>query len=385
MIEVSPAHRTAAAHISPRFRIGRPVRVCFLIDNLSRAGTETQLLALLQAFDRTLVEPYLVILDGEGDESRSLEPDHCPVMRLGVKKLLSRRALTAGRWFARFLRRRNIDVAQIYFLDSFYFGAPIARRAGVRRVIRVRNNLGYWLTLRHRLLNRIYRRWVDRNLTNSVQGRAELESEGVAASSITVLENGVDIERFRVLPPEFNGTIRVGAVANLRTIKCLDRLVRSAAELLQRHPNLQFEIAGEGPQRGELEKLIQDLRIAERFHLLGAILNVPGFLASLDIAVLCSKSEGMSNALLEYMAAGRAIVATRVGAAEQLIRNGQDGLLIEPNDDAALTDAIAQLIESPEGARRFGASAQRRAVESFSRMAMRRRFEEFYHGLLATG
>ncbi len=385
MIEVSPAHKTAAAHISPRFRIGRPVRVCFLIDNLSRAGTETQLLALLQAFDRTLVEPYLVMLDGESDESRSLEPDHCPVMRLGVKKLFSRRAITAGRWFARFLRRRNIDVVQIYVLDSFYFGAPIARRAGVRRIVRVRNNLGYWLTLRHRMMNRIYRRWVDCNLTNSLQGRAALEAEGVAASSITVLENGVDIERFRVLPPEFNGEIRVGAVANLRQVKCLDRLVRSAADLLRQYPHLHFEIAGEGRQRGDLERLIQELQISERFHLLGAILNVPGFLASLDIAVLCSNSEGMSNALLEYMAAGRAIVATRVGAAEQLIRNGQDGLLIEPNDDKALTEALQHLIINPDEARRFGASAQRRAIESFSRMAMRRRFEEFYHGLLATG
>jgi glycosyltransferase involved in cell wall biosynthesis len=305
------------------------------------------------------------------------------VMRLGVKKLLSRRAVTAGRWFSRFLRRRNIDVVQAYFLDSFYFGAPIARWAGVRRIVRVRNNLGYWLTFRHRLLSRVYRRWEYRVLTNSLLGRTSLESEGIAANRIAVLENGVDVERFTSVAPNFADTIRVGAVANLRPVKGLDRLIRSAAALLRKHPNLRFDVAGEGSQRAELERLIQELNIADRFRLVGATSDVPGFLASLDIAVLCSSSEGMSNALLEYMAAGRAIVATRVGAASQLIRDGQDGLLIEPNDDNALTAAIEQLIEKPDHARRLGNSAHRRAVESFSRTAMRRRFEEFYHSLLA--
>jgi glycosyltransferase involved in cell wall biosynthesis len=370
-------------HLTPFTHTGRPVRVCFLIDDLSRAGTEMQLLALLQAFDRTLVEPYLVLLDGESDESRALEPSHCPVMRLGVKRLLSRRGITAGRWFARFLRRRNIDVLQTYFLDSFYFGAPIARWVGVPKVVRVRNNLGYWLTLRHRFLNWLYRRWVDRTMTNSAQGRTALESEGVKPHRIAVLENGIDVSRFSEEPPRFTGEIRIGAVANLRPVKCLDRLIRSAAELLQRHPNLRFDIAGEGNQRDELEALAQSLKLGDRFRLFGAVSDIPNFLASLDIAVLCSNSEGMSNALLEYMAAGRAIVATRVGAADQLIRDGQDGILIAPNDDDALSAAIEKLIQDPDRARRLGLSARRRAVESFSRVGMRRRFEQFYHGLMA--
>src|SRR5207253_10682290 len=93
-----------------------PIRVCFLIDRLSRAGTETQLLALIRAFDRSRVEPFLVLLDGEDDPSRALEPADCEMLRLGVRSFLSRSAITAARAFARFLQNRQIDILQSYFL-----------------------------------------------------------------------------------------------------------------------------------------------------------------------------------------------------------------------------------------------------------------------------
>jgi glycosyltransferase involved in cell wall biosynthesis len=371
------------AHVLPRVA-PRPVRVCFLIDNLSRAGTEMQMLALLRSLDRTAVEPSLALLDGENELSRSLEPVHCPVLRLGVKSLISRRGFAVGRRFAHYLREQRVEILQTHFLDSTYFGALTARWAGVRKVVRVRNNLGYWLTRKHRLLHRLYGPWIDLTLTNSAEGKAALEAEGVPATKIAVIENGVDIERFAAAPPRFAGEVRVGAIANLRPVKRLDLLIRSAAELLPRYPHLRFEVAGDGPQRLELEHLIADLGIAGRFRLLGAVADVPAFLASLDVAVLCSSSEGMSNAVLEYMAAGRPIVATRVGANAQLLRDGEDGLLIEAENSAELTNGIERLVSDSEVARRLGASARQRACESFSRDAMRRRFEHFYRSLART-
>src|SRR5262249_9559244 len=98
---------------------------------------------------------------------------------------------------------------------------------------------------------------------------------------------------------------------------------------------------------------------------------------------LCSKSEGMSNALLEYMAAGRAIVATRVGANERLLRNGEDGLLIAPNSLSELVAAIERLLQDATLTRRLGESARRNVCAEFSREAMCRRFEEFYLVLAA--
>jgi hypothetical protein len=114
------------------------------------------------------------------------------------------------------------------------------------------------------------------------------------------------------------------------------------------------------------------------------VADVPAFLGSVDVAVLPSHSEGMSNALLEYMAAGRAIVATAVGANRDLIRHGVEGLVVPPGDDGVLAGAIGEQVADPARARRMGRSARDRVEIEYSRDAMRRRFENFYREL-ATG
>ena len=357
-----------------------PVRVSFVIDNLGRAGTESQLLALIRALDRTRVEPSLVLLDGESEDSRRLEPTECPILRLGVKKLLSRDALRAAKRLRSFWKATQPDIAQIYFLDSAYFGAPVAKLAGVRKIVRVRNNLSYWLTRKHRILNRILRPFVDATLTNSEAGRdALIAMEGLPPDQISVIENGVDVERFAIpgrIP--FAGSIlRVGCVANLRPVKNIDGLVRVAA----RFPELQFEVAGDGEQRGELEMLLVDLNLGHRFRLLGSVIDIPNFLVGLDIAVLPSHSEGMSNALLEFMAAARPIVATNVGASAKLLDGGGCGILAGTSGVDDLETALRRLLAKPEAARAMGEAARARATRFYSRDAMRLRFEEFYRRL----
>src|SRR5262249_12459235 len=155
-------------------------------------------------------------------------------------------------------------------------------------------------------------------------------------------------------------------------------LVRAAAELRRSHSHVQFEVAGNGEQRPELEALRARLGMGESFRLLGSVSDIPVFLARQDIAVLCSHSEGMSNGLLEYMAAGRAIVATDVGANARLIADGIHGLIVPAKDPAALVAALKRLIECPMEARKMAAAARRRVEIEYSREAMVRRFEDFY-------
>src|SRR6188768_2661116 len=95
-----------------------PVRVCFMIDRLTRAGTETQLLALIRGLDRAKVRPTLVLLDGEDDLSRALEPADCTVLRLGVRKLVSVSAVRAAARLRSFWKEHQPDVVQTYFMDS---------------------------------------------------------------------------------------------------------------------------------------------------------------------------------------------------------------------------------------------------------------------------
>jgi glycosyltransferase involved in cell wall biosynthesis len=376
--------RPAAAKARPA--PGRPVRVCFLIDELAAAGTETQLLALIRRLDRRRVLPYLVLLRGDRPASRALEPDCCPVLRLGVGSLRSPFTLVRAVRFARFLRRERIDVVQAYFHDSSYFGVPAARLAGVPHRLRTRNNIGHWVRPLHRLLGRALNRWTTGSITNCEAARRSLlADERPRPETVVVLENGVDLERFLALPPPapVAGRVTVGAVANLRPVKGLDVLVRAAAWLSHKHPQVTFRVAGEGEQRGELEAAVRAAGLAGRFELPGATADVPGFLAGLDVAVLPSRAEGMSNALLEYMAAGRPVVATAVGATPDVVVDGEHGLLVPPGDEAALAAALARLLGEPGLAGRLAAAARRRACERYSREAMVRRFEDYYVSLAA--
>jgi L-malate glycosyltransferase len=370
-------------------RGAEPVRVCFLIDELAAAGTETQLLALVPRLDRRRVRPYLCLLRGDSAASRALEPEDCPVRRLGVGSLLRPRTLLRLGRFAAWLRRERIDVLQVYFPDSSYFGLPAAFLAGVPNRVRTRNNVGHWLTPLHRLLGRLLNGLTTVTVANCEAARqALLADEKPRPESVLVLENGVDHGRFLAVPPLSARTgppCRVGAVANLRAVKGLDVLVRAAARLASDHPGVTFAVAGEGDERAALERQIGEAGLATRFALPGATADVPGFLAGLDVAVLPSRAEGMSNAVLEYMAAGRAVVASAVGATPEVIEDGVHGLLVPPGDDAALAAALDRLLRDPALACRLGDVARLRARERYGREAMVRRFEDFFVGLARRG
>jgi glycosyltransferase involved in cell wall biosynthesis len=366
----------------------RPVRVCFMIDRLAVAGTESQLLALIRRLDRGRVLPFLCLLNGEDVVSRSLEPGGCPVLRLGVRSLLRPRAAGAAFRLARFLRRERIDVLQVYFPDSTYLGVLAGRLAGVPFVVRTRNNLGHWLTPAHRLLGRLANRLTTLTVANCEAARqALLRDERPRPESVVVLENGVDLERFLAVPPLDPAAPprRVGAVANLRPVKGLDVFVRAAAAVGAGHPDAVFRVAGEGELRPALERQVAEAGLAGRFTFAGSVDDVPAFLAGVDVAVLSSRAEGMSNALLEYMAAGRAVVATAVGASGRLIEDGVHGLLVPPDDPDRLAGAIAALLRDPARAARLGAAARQRARECYGREAMVRRFERFYQELVGPG
>lgn len=353
-----------------------PVSVCFVIDRLSHAGTETQLLALIRHLDRTRVRPSLCLLNGDDAESRSLLPD-CPRLDLRLLRLRSFGSLAAANRLRQFWRRENVSVVQAYFLDSSYFALPLARACGIRRMIRVRNNAGYWLTPRHRWLGRRMGR-LGTTLTNSDDARARLLS-AEPASEIRVIENGVDMERFAnsSWPDLTRPTIHIGAVANLRPVKNIDGLIR-VADLLRDDPRLRFDVAGTGSELAHLREQICSAGLGERFVLQGSVTDIPRFLAGLDIAVNCSHSESMSNATLEYMAAGKAIVATDVGANARVIRHGIDGSIVMHGHDAALAATIRSYLHDPARAQQHAMSARQRVGETFSRERMVREFERFF-------
>ncbi len=366
-----------------------PVRVCFMIDNLDFGGTETQLLTLIRRLDRSKVEPYLCLLDGQTEQSRALLPKDCRTLRLGVKSLCHPSTLRRAWQFVRFLRRERIDVLQVHFSDSTHFGVPLARLARVPYVIRTRRNLGYRQSATERRLGRLLGPMIDATIANCGACRqAVIEQERARPESVVVLENGVDLGSFTAIDPrKADANLRratVGMVANLRPIKAPEVFIHAAKLLEADHPNVDFRIAGTGNEKGAMQ-VIEANGMTDRFTLAGRVDDVASFLAGLDVAVLTSRSEGLSNSVIEYMAAGLPVVATAVGGNVELIEDGVSGLLVPPDDPQAVADAVDCLLRDPPLAVRMAAAARARVVEQNSLQAMVLRHETFYANLVEDG
>ncbi len=363
--------------------MSRPLRVCFMIDALSaRAGTECQLLLLLKHLDRERIAPYLVLTKETETSAGSLVPEHCPVLFLGLKKLCSFDACRKALQFRRFLKRERIDLIQTYFPDSTFFGAVVGKLSGVPTVFGSRRNIGHWMRPRDARVAKFLNRFlIDKILANAEAcRRAVIEQENAKPENVVVIPNGIETERFQNVstwsPERANSPRRIGAVGNLKPVKGTDVLIDAAKIVLEMHPETRFEIAGTGDFEAYNQQ-IADRGIADRFQLLGPLEAIPEFLASLDVAVLPSRAEGLSNGLLEYMAAGRPCVATEVGGNGELIRHEQNGLLVPPENPAALAAAIRELLDDPEKAGRLAATARADVQEKYDADRIAERFSSF--------
>ncbi|MBI1892853.1 MAG: glycosyltransferase family 4 protein [Candidatus Rokubacteria bacterium] len=164
------------------------------------------------------------------------------------------------------------------------------------------------------------------------------------------------------LPP---GAPLIGVVARLVPIKRHEQFLRAAALVRPRSPGCHFLIVGDGERGAELEKLARREGLADCLHFLGWRRDLDRIYADLDVVALTSANEGSPVSLIEAMAAGCPVVATRVGGVPDLVEEGVNGLLVRPGDPAALADALVDLLEDPERRRRFGANGRKRVYPAY--------------------
>jgi L-malate glycosyltransferase len=365
----------------------RPARICFLIDNLSRAGTESQLLMLLRGLDRSRIQPYLVLLDGAGAASQELEPRGCPTLRLGFRSFFHPSFISTLWQLVRFLRREKTDILQLCFRDSTYFGVLAGTIARVKRIVLTRRNVGHWMTARDRRLMRFCQRFAHATITNcEACRRSVIEQERACPDRVFVIPNGIDLSRFALIPPyqpKRNGELRrVGVVANLRPVKGIDVLIRAAALVSRDFPNVVFSIAGDGDP-APYRQLAEECGVTEKIQFLGPVADIPAFLAGLDVAVLPSRAEGLSNSLLEYMAAGRPIVATAVGGNVEVLANDGGSWLVPPDDTRELGRAILSAFRADDSLAASGSATRQKTASFFSHDSIARQYQELMRKILA--
>jgi glycosyltransferase involved in cell wall biosynthesis len=326
--------------------VQKPLKILFCIDCLVRGGTELQLVGLIERLDPEKYEPHLLTIR---PTDLHLAPANCRVLAWHVPSLFSLAGARDLYDLVHLLRRERFDVVQTFFQDSTVFAGIAARLAGVPIRVACFRDMGFWSTRSQAILMRISYSMMTGYISNAAVVREHFARHfGVDEQRVRIIRNGVDVLALPFV--QHTGAVGdIGIVGNMtRAVKRTDLFIRAAAQVAQQYPAIRWHIVGDGQMRVELEALASELGVVERIVFAGRVADVAGYLERLQIGVVCSDSEGLSNALIEYMFKGVVCVATSVGGNPELVIDGKTGLLVPPADVAALASALIRLIEDRE-------------------------------------
>lgn len=367
---------------------GRPISVILMIGQLGLGGTEKQLVLLARGLRRQGVRIRVLVMFGGGPFEERLREAGIDVVHLGFATLSAgwRMPLRNIRAFARLvrdLRRDRPDVLHAFLCYSYVTAAPAAWLARVPVLVAGRRSMGEFAEGHPVFLaiERLATRATDLLIANAHAVAENTRSrERVHRDKVVVVYNGLSDSAFDAVPAASVATVSpvVLSVANLRPYKGHEFLFDAMALLRERGLPCTLVLAGEGTWRPRLERMAARLAVDIRF--LGARSDVQALLARADVFVLASLQEGMSNAVMEAMAAGRPIVATDVGGTSELLQDR--GILVPPSDARALADGIHRLLTDREFAARLAKEAREWSATNLRAEAMVGRHVRIYRELL---
>jgi glycosyltransferase involved in cell wall biosynthesis len=322
----------------------------------------------------------------------------CPIHEFPIRRVMSLGTLRAAFELARFIRRERVDVVHTFFEASDVIGGLVARMAGCPKVISSRRDMGFRRTPLERLGYRLAAPCFDQVQTVSAAVRHEMiRADGLKPERVITIPNGIDFDSvtatngYEALAHSFglaNRFPRIITVGNIRHVKGTDVFLRTAAEVVAHYPNAVFLVAGAlypGDFTVSVQHMVKELRLADHVRLLDGQSEhtIWSLLKACDVFCLLSRSEGMSNALLEAMACGLPSVATAVGGNPEVLEDGRTGYLVPSENHHAAATRILELLAHPERAAAIGQEARNTAEKTYSAQRMVDAIVSEYDRLLA--
>jgi len=318
----------------------------------------------------------LACLDGDGPLRDAVGSEPLEILEYPLTSLHDRTTARQLRRFAADVRARGIGIVHTHDVYANIFGLPAARLGGVPVRIATRRDTGGVGTNGRRRVESLAYRLAQRVVTNAHAVAGDLLTQGVPERKVVTIHNAVDFERVRPtleraaalelfgLPSDRRLVV---LVANLsHDVKDHPTFLRAARRVRETVPDAAFAVAGRGPLTVGMLELAASLGLEDDVFFIGPVTEIADLLALADVCVLSSRSEGLSNAVLEYMAAGRPVVATDVGGIREAVVHGETGYLVAAGDDRALAAHVIHLLEDPDAARKLGDAGRRRAADHFS-------------------
>jgi sugar transferase (PEP-CTERM/EpsH1 system associated) len=347
--------------------------VVHAVGQFDMGGMEKLLVEFARHADRERFELHFVSIGPRGVVADELEALGCSVSSLDRGDGLHPGLMVR---LARLFRRLNADVVHTHNTRPLMYAGPAACLAGVERLIHTRHGQRYGASRLETALFRIASLTVNRFVCVSRDSAIITRGEGISPRRIRTLWNGIDLTRFRPAIPEGSGPIV--AVGRLSPEKDFMTLVRAAAIAVRRDPSFRLDIAGDGVSMPEIKSFISESGLDGAMRLLGQIRDIPSLLSSASAFTLASLTEGVSLTILEAMAAGLPVVATRVGGNPEVVVHEQTGLLVPPSEPEALAAALLKLWHDPAERRVMGVAGRARVEAHFDVRKMVAEYEELY-------
>lgn len=375
----------------PRFKILHVIRP-------AKGGMKNHLLSLLYLADRNLFE--LAVACPPGSMTREISQLGIKVIPIPLKGEISPRSdWTTISTLVQILRREGITILHAHSSKAGLVGRVAAGLARTPVVFMTAHNsifYEYWPAWKKSIFAAsewLLARHTHRILTVSEALREELlTTERLNPDQVLTIHNGIDLTPFRQ-GVERRAVLRslgvpqlgqlVGTIARLAPQKGLTFFLQAAA-ILCRDYQVNFVVVGDGPLRQALEEERTALGLQRRFFFVGERQDIPQILSAMDIFVLPSVTEGLPLTILEAMAAGKPVVATRVGGIPEVVMDEKTGLLVPPQNPQALARAVATLLSNRNRAKEMGQHGQQRVLERFTNDIMVRKIEEQYKIILAS-
>jgi L-malate glycosyltransferase len=355
--------------------------------SLNLGGSERQLAELARSLDRQQFDPVVACFTGGGMRADELRQAEIPVVEFPVRSFRSAATATVASSFFTWLRRSDVRIVHPFDVPTVLFAVPIARAARVPVVLSSQRGDRRLFSHAFQRALGLTDRLADSVVVNSDYIRRVLVSEfGLADQKIRTCPNGIDTTRFRPdggsHRAEFpDDSLVVGVVTALRPEKSVETLVDAFARL--RDERLRLVVVGDGPCRADLEALAHRSGLAGRCAFMPGTPDVAAWYRSIDVFVLPSLNESFSNSLMEAMACGCAVVASKVGGNPELVRHGETGLLFEAASAGDLTRQLDALVADPDARRRVAAAAVRAVRDGYSNERSASRFAALYQDMLA--
>jgi glycosyltransferase involved in cell wall biosynthesis len=367
-----------------------PLRVCILIPILDLGGAEVQVLDQLRVLDRSGLRVSICCLTA-GDAGMESE----------ARRYADSFFHLSFRWrslpfavlrLARYLREERFDVIHCHMPPADWVGRLAGWLGGVPVRMTTEHGRGLWKSQCRVMFDRVLNSVTDLRICVShdiLEIRAQ--REGTPRSKLEYLPNGVDLDRFKSTtrgkqeimaelgwPADDPLVVSVGRLVSEKNYPLLVEAIASVKDSI---PTVRCVIAGEGKRRNEIDSHIEKTGAGENIKLVGSRNDIADLLHAADVFVLASIREGFPVSLIEAMACGKAIVATDVGGIPDAIAGGENGLLVQPGDAPALSEAISRLLVDKDLAGNMGRAALETAAEKFSLQHVVQRTKEIYFNL----